>query len=144
MRIIFPPTSFNLMSKRKGQYGFFDYAQQLDKIYQLDDFLLKLNALVDWEMFRTDLNKVRENKDPSNGGRPPFCVVLMFKILVLKKIYNLADEKTELQIRDRISFRAFLGLNFCDTVPDAQCKIIWRSGCSPNNSRDSNWNASCS
>ena len=50
-------------------------------------------------------------------------VVLMFKILVLKKMYNLSDDQTELQIRDRISFRAFLDLNFCDTVPDA--KTIW-------------------
>jgi len=47
----------------------------------------------------------------------------MFKILVLKKMYNLSDDQTELQIRDRISFRAFLGLTFADTVPDA--KTIW-------------------
>jgi IS5 family transposase len=111
------------MSKNKGQFGFFDLEQQLDKIYQLNGFLPKLNALIDWELFRPTLNKVREPKDPANGGRPPFCVVLMFKILVLKKMYNLADERIEEQIRDRISFRAFLGLNFCDTVPDA--KTIW-------------------
>jgi IS5 family transposase len=48
----------------------------------------------------------------------------MFKILVLKSIYNLADERIEEQIRDRISFRIFLGLkNLCDIVPDA--KTIW-------------------
>jgi IS5 family transposase len=47
----------------------------------------------------------------------------MFKILVIKKMYNLSDAQTELQVRDRLSFRAFLNLNFCDTVPDA--KTIW-------------------
>jgi len=111
------------MSKRKGQYGFFDYEQQLDKIYEINDFLPKLNSLIDWEIFRALLNTVRKENDPAHGGRPPFDVVLMFKILVIKKMYNLSDEQTELQIRDRISFRAFLGLNFCDTVPDA--KTIW-------------------
>jgi len=44
----------------------------------------------------------------------------MFKILVLKKYYNLSDEQTEAQISDRLSFRDFLGLNFSDRVPDAK------------------------
>ena len=111
------------MSKTKGQFGFFDIENQLDKIYQLNNLLPKLNALIDWELFRNDLNKVRERERRSNAGRPPFDVVLMFKILILKTLYNLSDEYTELQIRDRLSFRAFLGLRFCDTVPDA--KTIW-------------------
>jgi len=111
------------MSKRTGQYGFFDLENQLDKIHQLNDFLPKLNSLIDWDIFRPILNKIREKERLSNAGRPPFDVVLMFKILVIKKMYNLSDEQTELQIRDRISFRAFLGLNFCDTIPDA--KTIW-------------------
>src|SRR5215469_18221828 len=104
------------MSKTQGQFGFFDLEKQLDKIYHINDFLPKLNSLIDWEMFRPILNKVREKeqgKEQDNkGGRPPFEVMLMFKILVLKSLFNLSDAQTELQIRDRISFRAFLDLNF--------------------------------
>src|SRR5215469_11683376 len=113
------------MRKRKGQYGFFDLENKLDKIYKLNNFLPKLNTLIDWEMFRADLDKVREreNKDPANGGRPPYDVVLMFKILVLREIYNLADERIEEAILDRISFQDFLGLKSCDDVPDA--RTIW-------------------
>ena len=111
------------MPKNKGQYSFFAIESQLDKIYQINNFLPKLNALVDWEIFRNDLNKVREKERKSNAGRLSFDVMLMFKILVLKSMYNLSDDQTELQIRDRISFRAFLGLTFADTVPDA--KTIW-------------------
>ena len=37
--------------------------------------------------------------------------------------YNLADDRVEEQIRDRLSFRDFLGLAFSDIVPDA--KTIW-------------------
>ena len=47
----------------------------------------------------------------------------MFKILILKSLHNLSDEETERQIRDRLSFRDFLGLAFSDIVPDA--KTIW-------------------
>jgi len=112
------------MRNTQGQFGFFDLEQQLEKIYKLNDFLPKLNTLINWEMFRTILNKVRKKENPTHVGRPPFDVVLMFKILVLKSIYNLADERIEEQIRDRISFRIFLGLKHLnDTIPDA--KTIW-------------------
>ena len=48
------------MSKTKGQYSFFDLEIHLEKIYQINDFLPKLNALIDWEIFREALNIVRE------------------------------------------------------------------------------------
>ena len=48
----------------------------------------------------------------------------MCKILVLQQLYNLSDDQTEFQIRDRYSFGRFLGLNPEDVVPDA--KTIWR------------------
>jgi IS5 family transposase len=47
----------------------------------------------------------------------------MFKILILKTLYNLSDEHTELLISDRLSFREFLGLSFSDTIPEA--RTIW-------------------
>jgi len=103
-----------------SQFSFFDLENHLDKIYQINDFLPKLNSLVDWEIFRSDLSKVREKERLSNAGRPPFDVLLMFKVLVLKSLYNLSDDQTKLQIRDRISFRAFLDLTLADTVPDAK------------------------
>jgi IS5 family transposase len=106
-----------------SQYSFFDLEKQLDKIYQLNDVLPNLHALIDWQIFRADLNKEHEKTGQSHAGRPPFDTLLMFKILILKSLYNLSDENTELQIRDRISFRLFLGLDLCDAVPDA--KTIW-------------------
>jgi len=42
---------------------------------------------------------------------------------VLQSLYNLSDDKTEFQIRDRLSFMRFLGLSLGDAVPDA--KTIW-------------------
>jgi IS5 family transposase len=49
--------------------------------------------------------------------------VLMFKILLLQAWYNIADDKTEYMINDRLSFQRFLGLSLGDRVPDA--KTIW-------------------
>jgi IS5 family transposase len=48
---------------------------------------------------------------------------MMFKVLVLQRIYNLSDENTEYQILDRYSFCRFLGIESCDGIPD--CKTIW-------------------
>ena len=43
---------------------------------------------------------------------------MMFKILVLQRYYNLSEEQTEYQIKDRLSFQKFLGLTLADAVAD--------------------------
>jgi hypothetical protein len=109
-----------------SQPSFFDIEKQLDKIYGINDFLRRLNELIDWTIFLGLLNQTRSSNSGSKAGRPPFDVLLMFKILVLKNIYNLSDDQLELQIRDRLSFRDFLGISISDTVPDS--KTIWLFG----------------
>ncbi|GHT17858.1 hypothetical protein FACS1894189_4570 [Planctomycetales bacterium] len=44
-----------------------------DKLYQLNSFLKRLAADVDWESFRPALSVLR--KDQPKGGRPPFDVL---------------------------------------------------------------------
>ena len=72
-----------------------------DRFKKLDEFdkLLKLNHLIDWEIFRPTLEKVREKPRKSNGGRKPRDVVLMFKMLIIQRLYNLSDEQVEFQER---------------------------------------------
>jgi IS5 family transposase len=48
---------------------------------------------------------------------------MMWKLLILQRIYNVSDDQTEYQINDRLSFQRFLGLTTSDKVPDA--KTIW-------------------
>ncbi len=105
------------------QPGLFDHEERLELLEKLGDPLPKLERLVDWEAFRPQLAGLRKESDPHKGGRPPMDVVLMFKILVLQHFYNLSDDQTEFQIRDRYSFCRFLGLAPHDRVPDA--KTIW-------------------
>jgi transposase, IS5 family len=105
------------------QPGFFDHQGRLDQLERLGDPLPKLERSVDWEAFRSALEKVYKRSDPRKGGRPPFDAVLMFKVLVLQDFYKLSDDQTEFQIRDRYSFCRFLGLSPEGGVPDA--KTIW-------------------
>lgn len=105
------------------QTGLFDLEFRCRELEKSGDPLVKINEAVYWEAFRPVLNQVREKERKSPAGRKAFDVILMFKILVLQSLYNLADDAMEYQIRDRISFMRFLGLNVSEGVPDA--KTIW-------------------
>ena len=105
------------------QFGFFDYSDRLQSLSKCGDPLLKLDELIPWESFRKPLRKILKRSLKSTAGRPAFDMVLMFKILVLQNLYNLSDDQTEFQIRDRLSFMRFLGFSISDRVPDA--KTIW-------------------
>lgn len=105
------------------QPSFFDHQDRLDLLERLGDPLPKLERTIHWEAFREVLHPVYKATDPRKGGRPPYDAVLMFKVLVLQQFYNLSDDQTEFQIRDRYSFCRFLGLSPEGRVPDA--KTIW-------------------
>ena len=109
------------MSKRNS--GLFDEQFKLERISKLGDPLEKLNATINWELFRYTLEKhlITESKGP--GGRPPFDYIMMFKILILQEYFGLSDEQMEFQITDRFSFMRFLGLRSYDKVPDSN--TIW-------------------
>ena len=108
----------------KRERGLFDEQFRLDKIGNQNDPLVKLQRHIDFELFRKPLEQHFEaGKDRSLGGRPPFDYLLMFKILILQRYYNLSDDGTEYAILDRLSFMRFLGLTISDSVPDA--KTIW-------------------
>jgi IS5 family transposase len=105
------------------QTGLFDWHERFEKLNKNGDPLLKLNQVIDWEVFRKPLENIRNKKRKSNAGAKPYDVVLMFKILILQSLYNLSDDRIEFQILDRISFMRFLDLGLGDRVPDA--KTIW-------------------
>ena len=90
--------------------SFFDEENRMTKISKIGDPLEALNAIIKWEMFRDILKKNIVRKENNKGGRPPFDMVMMFKILVLERLYNLSDDQAEFQINDRRSFMRFLGL----------------------------------
>ena len=52
------------------------------------------------------------------GGRPFTPAVVMLKCVMLQKWYGLSDPQLEEQVRDRLSFRRFVGLGLEDATPD--------------------------
>ncbi len=110
--------------KKGKQKGIFDEEFRLDKLSQQNDPLEKLQVHIDFEFFRKPLEKFfNEGIDRSQGGRPSYDYVLMFKMLLLQRYYNLSDDKIEYAVLDRLSFMRFLGLTLADRVPDA--KTVW-------------------
>lgn len=90
------------------QSGLFDWQTRFEQLDNGGDPLVKLNEVMDWELFRRDLETIRDKERKSNAGRKPFNVILMFKILIMQSLYNLSDDQLEFQIRDRLSFMRFL------------------------------------
>lgn len=86
------------------------------------DPLEVLARVIPWESFRRGLNAAL-GRDKVKTGRPPFDAVKMLKILVLQHLYNLSDFQTSYQLRDRLSWQRFVGIELGERVPDE--KTIW-------------------
>lgn len=103
-----------------------DLERNQKKAEKIGSPLERLATRIPWESFRPVVEvAINSQKEPAKapGGRPSFDVVLMFKITILQRIYNISDEQMEFQILDRLSFQKFLGLGLGDRVPDE--KTIW-------------------
>ena len=105
------------------QPGFFDVDGRLQELSAKGDALERLRELVDFEMFRSDLEQAVPRSDGSKGGRPAFDHVLMLKVLLLQAMHTLSDERCEYLIKDRLSFMRFLGLGL-----GTLCRTRTRSG----------------
>ena len=72
------------MSRRQGtsmgRPGFFDPDERYRRLSETGALLVRLAALVDFEIFRPRLDGALKRSDRSKGGRPPMDAVLMFEI----------------------------------------------------------------
>ena len=88
--------------KQSGRISLFDKDERREKLSKLGNLLEKLHNVIDFEMFRQELEKSMLNQKKKNpAGCKPYDVVLMFKIILLKRFYNLSDEQAEYQINKR-------------------------------------------
>lgn len=110
--------------KKKGNVGLFDNHFAANQLSEIGNPLEAISKVVDFELFRSLLEeKLLNTGKKSNSGAKPFDVVMMFKIILLQRYYNLSDKQIEYQIIDRTSFKNFLGLSSGDKVPDE--KTVW-------------------
>lgn len=83
-------------------FDLFGENKVFEKLSKFGDPLEKLNALIDWELFRPTLNQLLKKSSKGPGGRPPYDYVLLFKILILQRYYNLSDDQTEYTILEPV------------------------------------------
>ena len=88
--------------------------------------LERLNAATPWETLAAPILALAEYNAPG-AGHPPWCPVLMLRCLMLAKWFNLSDPGLEDALRDRISFRQFVGLSFTDKTPDQTTFVRFRT-----------------
>lgn len=105
------------------QLSFFDLENRYEQLSRLKDPLEELNRMIDWNLFADLLKETTKKPRKSAAGRKPFDRVMLFKMLVLQRMHNLSDDRLEYQVRDRLSFMRFLGLDLAGVVPDA--KTMW-------------------
>ena len=79
-----------------------------------NESLERIDRTVDWEGFRRLLQGVHG----ATEGRPSYPPLMMVKVLLLEQWYVLSDPQMEEALRDRISFRRFVGLDLQDHTPD--------------------------
>lgn len=108
------------------QSSFFDLDNRYAQLNKMRDPLIELNRVIDWELFRAPLSVLADKPRKSAAGRKQIDRVLLFKMLVLQRLYNLADESLEYQVKDRLSFMRFLGLSLAASVPDARTMWAFR------------------
>ena len=88
----------------------FDLANRYASLTEAGDPLERLNAVIDWEIFRPVLERIDSKERKSAAGRKSTCRIRLFKMLILQRLNNLSDERLEYQVSDRLSFMRFLGL----------------------------------
>jgi hypothetical protein len=64
----------------------------------LGDPLVKISRVVDFAALASEVDRVAPRVVSGKGGRPPFPIETMVRILVLKRLHNLSDGQVEFQL----------------------------------------------
>ena len=87
-----------------------------------NDFLDRLDSLVDWNPIRREL----EGMFTAATGRLPQPPLVVFKMLLLQHFHGLSDPQCEALVLDRLSWRKFVGLALTESVPDETTLVRFR------------------
>lgn len=111
--------------KQVGQPGFADAVTAELGGKRTAAFLETLDAKVPWEQLAAPIEKLYQ-RPAGTAGAPHYPAVLMLKATMLAKWYHLSDPQLEEQLRDRLSFRRFVGLSLSDPTPDETSFVLFR------------------
>jgi transposase len=110
------PASYTPMLSEQDQLIF-------DTLIPADHYLRQVNALVDFEQYRTAMAVCYSATD----GRPANDPVVLLKIGFLQTHYNLSDREVLAAIQVNVAFRYFLNLALTDTLPHPSLLTVFRA-----------------
>ncbi|NCP85612.1 MAG: IS5 family transposase, partial [Bacteroidetes bacterium] len=84
----------------------------------VDSFLKELDSIIDFNQLRP-LLKMNGIGTKNICGVKAYDSVLMFKILLLQKYYNLSDIRVENELKVNLLYMRFVGLGLEDATPDS-------------------------
>jgi IS5 family transposase len=107
-----------MAERRMGQMSFADnlVADVVEATTPLD----RIAGLVDWREIGDLLSGLRSGR----MGAPSYPALILFKALLLQQWYGLSDPELEDALKDRLSFRRFLGVSLSERLPDHSS--LWR------------------
>ena len=88
-----------------------------------NETLRQLKSLLDWGALRQVVAPAYKWGGPGAEGYDP---ILLIKMLLLERLYQLSDPAVVEEAADRLSFREFLDLRASDTVPDDTTLVKFR------------------
>lgn len=112
--------------RKNAPMGFADLALEGLGSRRMTEMLSQLDAATPWEKLAHPIRQLPEYKS-HGSGRPPWEPTLMLKCMMLAKWFNLSDPALEDALKDRISFRMFVGLSFADDTPDETTFVRFRT-----------------
>ena len=111
-----------------------------NRLNKVNSFLKEIDTIIDFEKLRPLLNK--NGKGMKNAcGAKAYDNVLMFKILLLQKYYNLSDQACSDALYVNLLYIRFVGLSIDGEVPDESTIGRFRNSLIDNNLYDKVFNA---
>jgi IS5 family transposase len=94
---------------------------------KMGEFFTQMNAVIPFDELAATIGDVFDDSRNARGGRPHWPVVMMVKCVLLQKWFGLSDPALEEMLRDRLSFRRFVGLSLDDATPDETTFVRFRA-----------------
>lgn len=89
-------------------------------------FFDQCEKAIPWQRPADSITDIFPEEGDFLGGRPHWPLVMMVKCIMLQKWFGLSDPQLEETLRDRLSFRRFVGLSLGDVTPDETTFVVFR------------------
>lgn len=103
------------MLRMNNQLKFSEYERLYDVVVPKDNILRKINGTIDFSF----VNQMLAESYCKNFGRPAKEPEMMFKILFLKRMYDLSDQVLVDELGYNMAYKYFIGLAPEDSTIDS-------------------------